>query len=108
MVSAQILVKAQFNFIKTAELTLIETFVVGLRNPLLWLAFALLGFAAVLWYLCISRLPLSVAFFFAALAYPMILLGSFVFLGESFGLKQVIGCGFIVLGVLMVAVPQAA
>lgn len=107
MVAAQLIIKAQFNAMGAPGLTVIDTFLVAARTPMLWFAVGLQGFAALLWYLCVSRLPLSVAFFFAALAYPMILLGSYAFLGEPVGLRQILGCCLIAVGVLMVALPQS-
>lgn len=103
MVTAQILIKVQLDVLRLSALTIWGTAAAMLSNTMLWVGAALLVFAAGLWYLCISRLPLSVAFFFASLAYPMILAGSYLFLNEQVSTMQILGCILIVSGVLLVA-----
>ena len=75
----------------------------ALKDPFLWLAGITLIVAAILWYAAISRMSLGVAFAFAALSYPLVMTGSYVFLGELFRIPQMVGCGFIVAGILLIA-----
>ena len=70
-------------------------------DPWLWLALAMLISSAFLWYFAVSRISLGVAFAFAALSYPMVLIGSQMFLGESFVVQQYLGCVLIVGGIFM-------
>jgi len=69
----------------------------------LWMAALGLIAASLCWYAAISRLPLSVAFPFAAMSYPAVLLGSALFLNEFISWKIVVGNALIVLGIFMVA-----
>lgn len=59
--------------------------------------------SSILWYAAISRIPLSLAFPFAALSYPLIFAGSIVFLHERFSWQTLAGNGLIVLGVVLAA-----
>jgi drug/metabolite transporter (DMT)-like permease len=72
-------------------------------DPVTILAILMLIGAAVTWYFVVSRIPLSVAFSFAALSYPLVLVGAHLFLGERVIAMQVIGNLLIVAGILMVA-----
>ena len=59
--------------------------------------------SSLFWYAGVSRIPLSVAFPFAALSYPLIFAGSIVFLHERFSWQSLAGNGLIVLGVMLAA-----
>lgn len=72
-------------------------------DPIAIVAVLMLVGAAVTWYFVVSRIPLSIAFAFAALSYPMILVGAYAFLGERVLPVQVVGNLLIVAGILMVA-----
>ena len=61
----------------------------------------LLATAGVLWFLGLSRLPLSIAFPVGALAYPMILATSVVFLDEEWSGRLLAGNLLIVMGVVV-------
>lgn len=80
-------------------------FVIGLTGDwMMWLAGVFLLTAAFMWYFSISRLPLGVAFCYAALSYPFIMVGSQIFLGESYYLPHYLGVGMIFAGLALVAV----
>jgi drug/metabolite transporter (DMT)-like permease len=72
-------------------------------DPIAILAVVMLIGAALTWYFIVSRIPLSIAFAFAALSYPMILVGAALFLGERVVPLQVMGNLLIVAGILLVA-----
>lgn len=74
-----------------------------IKDPFIWGAGVMLITAAALWYAAVSRTSLGVAFTFAAMSYPLVMIGSYIFLNESFVLPQVIGCSLIVFGVICVA-----
>lgn len=103
MAGAQIVIKTQLNSLGAGSVGLWALGLNLLRNPYLWLALGMLIVAAGLWYGAMRWLPLNVVFFFAALAYPMILLGSYLFLDEAVSRGQILGCAMIVGGVLIVA-----
>lgn len=69
----------------------------------MWLGLLGLILSSVLWYAAVSRLPLSVAFPFAALSYPLIFIGSITLLREVFSLPLLVGNVLIIIGVLIVA-----
>ena len=68
-----------------------------------WVGGAGLIISSVCWYAAVSRLPLSIAYPFAALSYPAVLLGSTLLLGEPFHWQAVAGNALVVLGILLVA-----
>lgn len=67
----------------------------------MWLALGVLIMSAVGWYAALSRLPLSMAFPFAALSYPLIFLGAVLFLGEAFSWAVLAGNLLIMGGVVI-------
>lgn len=69
----------------------------------LMLGLATLVVAALCWYAGVSRLPLSLAFPFAALSYPLIFAGAVLVLGEPFSWTTMFGNVLIVAGVMIVA-----
>lgn len=79
-------------------------FVIGaLKDPWLWVAGVFFLASGYMWYFAISRIPLSVAFSFAALSYPMILTGGHFFLQETVVIQQYLGCALIVCGIFLIA-----
>mgnify|MGYP001488286279 CR=1 FL=1 len=74
-----------------------------MRDWLAWLGFAGLLISSLCWYAAISRLPLSIAYPFAALSYPVVFMGALVFLRETFTWQALSGNVFIVVGLLLIA-----
>ncbi|MGI9394682.1 MAG: hypothetical protein ACR2OY_08545 [Boseongicola sp.] len=74
-----------------------------LLDPVVVSAAIVLVGAAITWYFVVSRIPLSIAFAFAALSYPIVLLGAHLFLRESISLGQIVGNALIVAGIIVVA-----
>lgn len=106
LTASQILIKARLNHHGVVPLNFREGFpyVLGLMADwTMWVALVGLVTSSVLWYAAISRLPLSIAYPFAALSYPMMLGASIFFLRESFAWPVLAGNAFIVLGVVLVA-----
>jgi len=73
------------------------------RDWQMWLGLVGLLVSSLCWYAAISRLPLSIAYPFAALSYPVIFVGSLVFLREDFTWQALAGNVLIVVGLLLVA-----
>ena len=73
----------------------------------MWCAAVGLILASLGWYAAVSRLPLSIAFPFAALSYPAVLFGSLVFLGESVSLQMIAGNALVVAGILIISLAPA-
>ena len=72
-------------------------------DPWMWLAGITLIVSALLWYFALSRLFISTAIAFAALVYPLVMIGGVAFLGEIVTRYQMVGCVLIVTGIWFVA-----
>ena len=68
-----------------------------------WAGGAGLVVSAILWYAALSRVPLSLAYAFGALSYPLAFFGSIVILRENFSWLGLLGNSLVVGGVLLVA-----
>ena len=104
--AVQLLVKYRFNVQHGAmptDFTLAAYLLRLLRDPWMWVAGGMLVTAALLWYFALSRMPLSIAIAFASLVYPAVIVGSAWLLGETVRGPQIAGCGFIVIGIWLVA-----
>lgn len=106
MTSAQLLIKARLDVHGAVPLSAGGLF--GYALALLadwqaWLGGIGLIAASVLWYVALSRIPISLAFPFAALSYPIIFAGSLLFLREGFSWQVLAGNVAIVVGILLVA-----
>ena len=75
-----------------------------LLNP--WIITGLLSavVAAIAWILAMTRLPLSMAYPFVALTYPLVFFLGWLLFGESFSLWRVIGVLFILVGVAVIGI----
>jgi drug/metabolite transporter (DMT)-like permease len=106
LTTAQLVIKSRLSAHGAIPLTHVDLFpyLWGLLRD--WRLLAGLGFlvaAALCWYAGLSRVPLSLAFPFAALSYPLIFFGAVLLLHEPFSWQAFIGNMLIVAGVLMVA-----
>lgn len=102
----QIIIKSRLNVHGAIPVSASEIvpYVWGLLQDLRFLGgLGLLIIAAFCWYAGLSRIPLSLAFPFAAMSYPLIFLGSVLLLNETFSWPVAIGNILIVTGVLLVA-----
>lgn len=75
----------------------------SLLNPLVLLSLALAFVAALAWIAAISRLDISQAYPFMALAFVLVTVLSAIFLGESVSAMRWAGSMVVVLGLIMVA-----
>lgn len=103
--AAQVLIKAELTSVamQTERTGLLLLAIELLTRPLLVLAGVMLIAAAGLWYYAVSHLPLSRAFLFAALSYPMVIAGSALFLGEPVTIAHVAGCALIMCGITVIS-----
>lgn len=69
----------------------------------MWAGLVGLMVSSLLWYAAVSRIPLSLAYPFGALSYPLIFLSSLLVLREEFSWQGLVGNGLIVMGVMLVA-----
>ncbi|MFD0616058.1 EamA family transporter [Paenibacillus sp. GCM10027629] len=74
-----------------------------LFSPLILLGIALYALATGLWFVVLSRLPLSLAYPLQSLAYAIGIFAAWYVFGESVPLNRWIGAAVIVLGAAMIA-----
>ena len=70
-----------------------------LTRPLIFSALVLYGLSTLLWTYLLTKIPLTTAYPFAALAFVFVPLGARYFLGESLSLRYLLGMSMILLGV---------
>ncbi|MGD9968698.1 MAG: hypothetical protein AB7T59_19425 [Hyphomonadaceae bacterium] len=108
---AQIVLKSRLSVhgaIPFSPPELASYFGILLRDWRVWAGGLTLLVASLLWYGGVSRLPLSQAFGFAALTYPLVFFSAIVFLREPFSWVGLLGNALIVAGVLMLASVKGA
>ena len=104
--ASQILIKSRLSFhgqMPAAPMQTVEYVARLLLDPLVLVALVMLVGAALSWYFVVSRIPLNIAFAFAALSYPLVLFGAHLFLKEPIGFMQIVGNLLIVSGIVLVA-----
>jgi len=109
LTGAQLLLKSRLTVhgvIPFAPIDLLRYLWVLAHDLKVWIGVAGLVLSAALWYMAVSRIPLSVAFPSAALSYPMILIGSFLFLNEPVNWPLVLGTALIMGGVATIGFSQ--
>lgn len=74
-----------------------------LADPYLLVALAIYGFGTIVWILVLKAVPLTVAYPFMALTFCMVPLLAWLFLGETVGLRYMIGTTMIIAGLLVVS-----
>ena len=75
-----------------------------LLRPAILCALVLYGGATLLWTYLLTKIPLTVAYPFAALAFVFVPLGARFFLGEQLSLRYGIGMGLILAGILCTSI----
>ncbi|MBF0562421.1 MAG: EamA family transporter [Alphaproteobacteria bacterium] len=75
----------------------------AVANPWTWVAAASYFTAFIAWMAILKSQPLSVAFPMSAVAYPMVVMASWLILGESVGFLRWVGILCIVGGVWLMA-----
>lgn len=74
-----------------------------LTNGVTIVALALYGLATVLWIHLLQELPLSLAYPFVAAAFVIVPIVAFWLFREPISLRYLIGAGFIVVGIVIIA-----
>jgi drug/metabolite transporter (DMT)-like permease len=104
--TAQLLLKAGTNRVGEFAFALENVIPIGTKlafNPFIVAGLACYGVSVVVWILGLSRVPVSVA-------YPMLSVGyivnaglAYLLFGESLPAQKIVGIGFIIVGVFLVA-----
>jgi len=82
---------------------LVAKFLSILGNPLAWFACAIYALAMALWILVLQRVPLSIAYPFAALGFVIVPIAGWYFFDEPLDLRYAAGAALIVVGIVLVA-----
>ena len=104
--AAQLLLKAGTNRVGAFAFTLDNVVPVGMKlafNPPILAGLACYVVSVVVWILGLSRVPVSVAYPMLSMGYIVNAILAYYLFGESLGMQKVIGIGFIVVGVFLVA-----
>ena len=104
--AAQLLLKAGTNRVGAFAFTLDNVVPIGMKlafNPPILAGLACYVVSVVVWILGLSRVPVSVAYPMLSMGYVVNAILAYYLFGESLGMQKVIGIGFIVVGVFLVA-----
>jgi len=103
---AQLLLKAGTNRIGEFAFSMDNLVPIGTRiasSPPILAGLACYGVSVVVWILALSRVPVSVAYPMLSIGYIVNALAAWWLFGESLGAQKLVGIGFIVVGVFLVA-----
>jgi len=103
---AQLLLKAGTNRIGAFAFSLENIAPIGARiasSPPILAGLACYGVSVVVWILALSRVPVSVAYPMLSIGYIMNAVGAWWLFGESLTAQKLVGIGFIIVGVYLVA-----
>jgi multidrug transporter EmrE-like cation transporter len=103
---AQLLLKAGTNRVGEFAFTLDNVVPIGSRlvaNPPILAGLACYVVSVVVWILALSRVPVSVAYPMLSLGYVVNAFAAYMLFGESLGMQKLVGIGFIIVGVFLVA-----
>ena len=104
--AAQLLLKAGTNRIGEFAFSLENVVPIGLKvaaSPFVLGGLACYAVSVVVWILALSRVPVSVAYPMLSIGYIVNAAAAWLLFGESLGAQKLVGIGFIVVGVWLVA-----
>ena len=103
---AQLLLKAGTNRIGTFEFSLANLVPVGASiasSPHILAGLACYVVSVFVWILALSRVPVSIAYPMLSVGYIVNALAAWMLFGESLTAQKLVGIGFIIVGVFLVA-----
>ena len=103
---AQLLLKAGTNRIGEFAFSMDNVLPIGARiasSPPILAGLACYVVSVVVWILALSRVPVSVAYPMLSIGYVVNALAAWWLFGETLGAQKMVGIGFIVVGVFLVA-----
>jgi multidrug transporter EmrE-like cation transporter len=104
--AAQLLLKAGTNRVGEFAFAMDNLVPIGTKlamNPFILGGLACYVVSVVVWILALSRVPVSVAYPMLSIGYIVNALAAWMLFGESLGAQKLVGIGFIVVGVFLVA-----
>ncbi len=103
---AQLLLKAGTNRVGEFAFTLDNVVPIGARliaNPPILAGLGCYVVSVMVWILALSRVPVSVAYPMLSLGYVVNAFAAWMLFGESLAMQKLVGIGFIIIGVFLVA-----
>ena len=104
--AAQLLLKAGTNRVGEFSFSLGNVVPVGMQlllNPPIAAGLGCYVVSVVVWILALSRVPVSVAYPMLSLGYVVNAFAAWMLFGESLAVQKLVGIGFIIVGVFLVA-----
>jgi len=104
--AAQLLLKAGTNRIGEFAFSLDNVVPVGIKvasSPFVLGGLACYAVSVVVWIMALSRVPVSVAYPMLSIGYIVNAVAAWLLFGESLAAQKLVGIGFIVVGVWLVA-----
>jgi multidrug transporter EmrE-like cation transporter len=104
--AAQLLLKAGTNRVGEFAFAMENLLPVGTKlalNPFILGGLGCYVVSVVVWIVALSRVPVSVAYPMLSIGYVVNALAAWMLFGESLGAQKLLGIGFIVVGVFLVA-----
>jgi multidrug transporter EmrE-like cation transporter len=103
---AQLLLKAGTNAIGHFEFHWDNALPVGMKlaaNPAILGGMTCYAVSLVVWIMALSRVPVSIAYPMLSIGYLLNALAAWAWFGEALGAQKLLGIGFIILGVWLIA-----
>lgn len=107
--AAQLLLKAGTNAVGHFEFHVDNLLPVGAKiafQPFILTGMACYAISLVVWIMALSRVPVSIAYPMLSIGYVINAFAAHFWFGETLGSQKLLGIGFIVLGVWLVARSQ--
>ena len=104
--SAQLLLKAGTNAVGHFEFHLDNVIPVGMKlafQPYIMGGMACYAVSLVVWIMALSRVPVSLAYPVLSIGYVVNAVIAYYWLGEALSMQKMLGIGFIIIGVVLVA-----
>ncbi len=104
--SAQLLLKAGTNAVGHFEFHLSNVIPIGMKiafQPFILGGMACYAISLVVWIMGLARVPVSVAYPMLSIGYVVNAVIAYYWLGEPLAMQKMLGIGFIIIGVVLVA-----
>ncbi len=104
--SAQLLLKAGTNAVGHFEFHLSNVIPIGMKiafQPFILGGMACYAISLIVWIMGLSRVPVSVAYPMLSIGYVVNAVIAYYWLGEPLAMQKMLGIGFIIIGVVLVA-----
>ena len=104
--AAQLLLKAGTNAVGHFEFHLSNVIPIGMKiafQPFILGGMACYAISLIVWIMGLSRVPVSIAYPMLSIGYVVNAVVAYYWLGEPLAMQKMLGIGFIIIGVVLVA-----